>query len=150
MELTGVPPIPPEVRSRYVADQLWDDAGLRDGIEQQAARTPAKVALADARSDWSYQQLETQIARAVDCLGQHGVTTGVPVLLIAALTAEAVAAYHAIVRCGGIAIMLDRRCGTADVRHALELADAALVIADPPVAERLQLAGAGRTVLSRR
>ena len=147
LQLTGVPPTPRDVQDRYVAAGLWDDAGLRDGVERHAYSTPAKVALADATSGWSYEQLETQIARAADCLSEHGVTSGVPVLVIAPLAAEAVVAYHAILRCGGIVVLLDRRCGQADVRHALDLVDVALVIAGPAMAGRLGLTEAGPPVL---
>ncbi len=148
MELTGVPPVPQHVQDRYVAEGLWDDAGLADGVERYARRTPAKVAVADASSSWSYERLEAQIARAADCLSRNGIADGVPVLVIAPLAAEAVAAYHAILRCGGIAVLLDRRCGQADVRHALDLVDAALVITWPELASRLGLAGGRPPVLS--
>ena len=148
MELTGVPPIPPDVQDRYVAQGLWDEGGLRDGVERHARHAPATVALADASASWSYQQLEMRVARAVGGLAAHGVTDGVPVLVIAPLIAEAVVAYHAIIRCGGIAVMLDRRCGQADVKHALSLVDAALIITTPDLATSLGLAGVGRPVLS--
>jgi acyl-CoA synthetase (AMP-forming)/AMP-acid ligase II len=148
MELTGVPPIPPDVRDRYVAQGLWDEAGLRDGVERHARHAPATVALADTSASWTYQQLETQVARAVGGLAAHGITDGVPVLVIAPLITEAVVAYHAIIRCGGIAVMLDRRCGQADVRHALGLVDAALIITTPDLATSLGLASVGRPVLT--
>jgi acyl-CoA synthetase (AMP-forming)/AMP-acid ligase II len=148
LQLTGVPPTPPDVHDRYAAAGLWDDTGLRDGVEHHARRTPAKVALADATSAWSYERLESQIARAAGCLSQHGISSGVPALLIAPLVAEAVVAYHAILRCGGIAVLLDRRCGQADVRHALDLVDVRLVISGPAAASRLRLTEAGPPVLS--
>jgi acyl-CoA synthetase (AMP-forming)/AMP-acid ligase II len=147
MELTGVPPMPPDLPDGYVALGLWNETGLRDGVERHARRTPARVALADATASWTYEQLETRIARAVDGLAEHGITDGVPVLVIAPLIAEAVVTYHAVIRCGGIAVMLDRRCGQADVRHALELVDVALIMTTPDLAARLDLAGAGRPVL---
>lgn len=148
MELTGVPPMPPDVPGGYVALGWWDEAGLRDGLERHARRAPARVALADATVSWTYEQLETQVARAVEGLAEYGITDGVPVLVIAPLIAEAVVAYHAIIRCGGIAVMLDRRCGQADVRHALDLVDAALIVTTPALAGRLDLAGTGRPVRS--
>jgi acyl-CoA synthetase (AMP-forming)/AMP-acid ligase II len=147
MELTGVPPIPPDVQDSYVAHGLWDETGLRDGVEWHAHCSPTRVALADATASWTYEELETQVARAVGGLAEHGVTDGVPVLVIAPLIAEAVVAYHAIIRCGGIAVMLDRRCGRADVRHAVDLVDAALIITTPGLADRLDLTGTGRPVL---
>ena len=148
MELTGVPALPGDVIQSYVAARLWDQCALRDGLETQARRTPAKVALADAAGSWSYARLEDQVARAVACLRQRGVAAGTPVLVIAPLVAEAVVAYHAIIRCGGIAVMLDRKCGQADVRHALGLVDCALVITTPALRERLRLTSDGPPVLS--
>jgi acyl-CoA synthetase (AMP-forming)/AMP-acid ligase II len=148
MELTGVPAIPPDVLESYVTAGRWDQSGLRAGIEQRAARTPAKVALADAARSWSYAQLEDQVARAAACLRQHGVADGTPVLVIAPLVAEAVITYQAIIRSGGVAVMLDRKCGQADVRHALGLVDCALTITTPALADRLGLASDGPPVLS--
>jgi acyl-CoA synthetase (AMP-forming)/AMP-acid ligase II len=63
------------------------------------------------------------------------------VLVIAPLVAPAVIAYHAIVRAGALAVMLDRRCGRADVEHALAAAPVGLIVTTPELAERLDLAG---------
>jgi len=146
MELADVPPTPPDVLDGYVAAGLSDTGGLRDGLEHQADRNPGKAALADAAGTWSYARLEERVARGVACLRRHGVGIGTPVLVVAPLVAEAVAAYHAIIRCGGIAVMLDRKCGQADVRHARDLLNCALTITSPELARRLGLAGDRRHV----
>jgi len=147
MELTGRPAIPRDVLESYVTAGLWDAGHLRDGIEKQADRAPAKVALADAAGSWCYARLEDHVARAAACLRRHGVAAGTPVLVIAPLVAEAVVAYHAIIRCGGIAVMLDRKCGPADFRHALGLVDCALAITTPALADRLGMTSNGPPAL---
>src|SRR5271155_2104465 len=44
------------------------------------------------------------------------------VVLVAGNTVPAVIAYHSLLRLGATAVLLDRRCGAADVSHALEAA----------------------------
>ena len=58
------------------------------------------------------------------------VRPGDGVVLISGNTVEGVVAYHAILRAGATCIALDRRCGAADLRHALEVAgpDAVVVL----------------------
>ncbi|WP_051684099.1 class I adenylate-forming enzyme family protein [Blastococcus sp. URHD0036] len=137
MQIAGVEPIPAEVRQRYVDEGLWGGQGLRDGLEAAAARDPQRVAVGDGTTTWTYAELVAAVDGAVGCLGGHGCGPGTAVLVIAPLVAPAVAVYHAVLRCGGVAVMVDRRCGRADVVNALEATAAELVVTTPDLAEAL-------------
>ena len=143
MELEGVESIPESIGASYVAAGWWKDLSLRDGIEAAAAREPTKVAVSDQSSTWTYEQLEAAIANAVGCLRHDGIGCGSAVLVIAPLAVPAIVAYQAILRSDGLAVMLDRRCGRADVLHAIEAAGARLVVTSPELAQRLNLAATG-------
>ncbi|MFJ3779743.1 AMP-binding protein [Streptomyces sp. NPDC090075] len=140
MKLVGVEPVPSEVQARYLSEGWWSDSPLRAGVEAQAERGPDRVAVSDATSRWTYGRLSDAVGRAVSCLRRR-VRPDAAVLVIAPLVAPAVVAYHAIVRTGALAVMLDRRCGRADVEHALAAAPIGLVVTTPALAERLDLAG---------
>jgi acyl-CoA synthetase (AMP-forming)/AMP-acid ligase II len=143
MEIRGAHAIPEDVQAGYVAAGLWNDAGLRDGLEAHARRTPTRTAVVDATGEWSYARLEESVARALGCLRNQGVGAGSSVLVIAPLSAPAVIAYHAIIRAGAVAVMLDRRCGRTDVHHAVGAAGVGLVVTTPELFEQLGLAGTG-------
>src|SRR6185437_16941057 len=66
-------PIPEAVQQRYVADGLWDDVALRDGIEAWAARTPDRIALIDNVGACSYAELEARVTAAVGALRGRGI-----------------------------------------------------------------------------
>ncbi|SEO49154.1 class I adenylate-forming enzyme family protein [Trujillonella endophytica] len=140
MQIAGVEPIPEDVRRGYVAAGLWGGVGLRDGVEAVAARTPDRVAVADGTTTWTYRELAAAVDRAVGCLRGHGCGPGTAVLVIAPLIAPAVAVYHAVLRCGGVAVMLDRRSGRADVVNAVEAAGVELIVTTAELATSLQVA----------
>jgi acyl-CoA synthetase (AMP-forming)/AMP-acid ligase II len=148
VKLLGAEAIPEDVCATWVANGWWDDRLLRDGIEATAARTPDAIAVSDDSSRWTYAELEIGIAHAVGALRAHGVGGESAVLVIAPLTVPAVIAYQAILRSDGVAVMLDRRCGRADVLHAIEAADVTLVVTTPDLAERLDLSGVGVELLT--
>ena len=109
-----------ERAAHYRAAGLWDDRVLADGIEAAAARRPDAVALVDNHRQVTYVELVDRLARGVGQLAAADVRPGDPVVLVAANTVAAVVAYHSLLRLGATAVLLDRRCGAADVRHALE------------------------------
>jgi acyl-CoA synthetase (AMP-forming)/AMP-acid ligase II len=138
VKLIGAVPVPADVRSGYVAQGLWADAGLRDGLEAWAGRTPDRVAVVDATSGWSYQELVVAVGTALGGLRHRGVGAGSVVLVIAPVSAPSVAVYHAVLRSGGVVVMLDRRCGPADVEHAVAAAGVELVVVAPELAQKLR------------
>ena len=141
-------PIPEAVQRRYVAERLWDDVALRDGIEAWAVRTPDRIALIDNARGCSYAELEARVAGAVGGLRGRGVGPGSAVLVLAPLDIPSVVAYAAIVRTGATAVMLDRRVGRADVAHALTLPNVRLILAPEALVEQFGLATSAVPVLT--
>ena len=138
----------PDVQQRYVAEGLWDDVGLRDGIEAWAVRTPDRVALVDDAGSCSYAELASRIAVAIGSLSARGIGPGSAVLVVAPLDVASVVSYAAIVRTGAVAVMLDRRVGRADVEHALTLPELRLVLAPATLVEPLGLGAASIPVIA--
>ena len=128
MQLDGVVAIPDDVQARYVADGLWDDVALRDGIEAWADSDPDRVAVVDATSSLSYEQLELAVAGAVAALRSREIGAASVVVLVAPLAVPGVVAYHAVLRTGALVVMLDRRCGRTDVAHAAEVPGVQLLL----------------------
>ncbi len=98
-----------------------------------------RLAVRDRRGGLTHAQLEMAVGAAAGRLAAAGVGTGDAVLLVSGNEIAGVVAYHALLRIGAVAVVLDRRCGPADVTHAL----AALRVraAVVPAAERDRLFG---------
>lgn len=77
-----------------------------------------RIALVDDDSAWTYRQLAAAVAAVQFALLDAGVTRDDAVLVVTPLRNAAVAAYLAIVDLGAVAVMVDRRCGRADVDTA--------------------------------
>jgi acyl-CoA synthetase (AMP-forming)/AMP-acid ligase II len=134
----GLPRAPAERAARYRADGLWDTRVLADGIEAAAARCPDAVALADNAGQLSYAELARAVASAVAVLAGLGVRPGQAVVLVSGNIRPGVIAYHALLRSGATVIALDRRCGPADLRAALDVGpQRPSVIISAPEATRL-------------
>jgi len=139
--------VPADRARRYRAEGLWDSRLLADGIEAAAAHRPQAVALVDRHRQLTYRELVDRLAGAVAQFRADGVRPGDAVVLVAGNTVPAVVAYQALLRMGVTVVLLDRRCGPADVRHALDcLSSVSRVVV--PLAERDRLlAGLGVTAL---
>jgi acyl-CoA synthetase (AMP-forming)/AMP-acid ligase II len=111
---------PVERAERYRAAGLWDDRVLADGIETAAARRPDAVALVDDEVSVSYAQLAAHLRAAALGLAAHDAGGDRGVVLVTGNTVAGAVAYHALLRAGTPVVLLDRRCGTADVRAALD------------------------------
>ncbi|WP_370615297.1 CoA transferase [Mumia qirimensis] len=120
---------------------------LRDGLERWAAAEPSRIALVDDARSWTYGELEHAVAVAVGRLRRSGARPGRAVLIVAPVSAAAVTAYLAVLRTGATAVLLDRRCGIADVRHALEALGADLVVSTRDLVTSLDLDQLGAAVL---
>ena len=121
----------------YAAQGYWNDRELRDGLEAAGSLRPDGVGLIDNRRSLTWADLSRQVAIAVSTLTELGVSASDPVLLIAENSAAGVIAYHGLLRIGARAILLDRRCGTADVRAALDAVVPKLVIIPNGECDRL-------------
>ena len=124
------PPSPEQVRA-YREAGLWNDRCLRDGLETAAAQTPSAIAVADANRRLTYAALKSAVTAGVATLRSAGVQPGGTVVLVSGNSVEGVIAYHAILRCGATAIVLDRRCGLSDVQHASRIAGESPVLILP-------------------
>jgi acyl-CoA synthetase (AMP-forming)/AMP-acid ligase II len=138
--LRATAPVPVERAQHYRAEGFWDDRVLADGIEAAARLQPDEIALVDNQRSFTRAELANLVARGVEMLRARGVQPGSGVVLVAGNTAAGVVAYHALLRTGARTALLDRRCGAADLRHALEvLAGRAHVVV--PGSERARLQG---------
>jgi acyl-CoA synthetase (AMP-forming)/AMP-acid ligase II len=136
--LRATSPVPAERAERYRAEGLWDDRSLADGIEAAAQSHPNEIAVVDNERSYTRAELADLVARGIERLRARGVQPGSGVVLVAGNTAAGVVAYHALLRAGACSALLDRRCGAADLRFALEvLGGGALVVA--PAAEGASL-----------
>ncbi|OHV58964.1 class I adenylate-forming enzyme family protein [Pseudofrankia sp. BMG5.36] len=136
--LAGLPRAPADRAARHRADGLWDNRLLADGVEAGADRRPDVVAVVDNDRGLSYAQLATAVAAGVTALAARGVRAGDGVVLVSGNTRHGVIAYHALLRAGATTILLDRRCGVADLRVALDALSARpRVIVPAAEAERL-------------
>ncbi|WP_066064259.1 class I adenylate-forming enzyme family protein [Frankia sp. EI5c] len=130
--------VSPERAARYRAEGFWNNRGLADGVESGAARRPGAVALVDGERRLTHADLSSAVATGVGLLTARGVRAGDGAVLISGNTRHGVIAYHALLRAGTTVVLLDRRCGAADVHHALAaLRTGAVVVM--PAAERDRL-----------
>jgi acyl-CoA synthetase (AMP-forming)/AMP-acid ligase II len=114
-------PVPAERAAAYRAARLWDDRRLTDGVERAAMLDPDAIAVADNDRSLTRRDLGRCVRAGVGALFAAG-SRGAAIVLVSGNTASGVAAYHAILRTSAVCIALDRRCGAADLRHALEVA----------------------------
>lgn len=141
--LRATRPVPADRGARYRAQGWWSTRRLADGIEAAAAAHPDAVALIDNDRALSRSDVAGAVAAGVALLGRHGVHAGASVVLVAGNTVHGVVAYHAALRAGATTAVLDRRCGTADLRVALDVFDAPVTVI-LPAAEQSRLLD-GRT-----
>jgi acyl-CoA synthetase (AMP-forming)/AMP-acid ligase II len=100
----------------------------------------SRVALADDESQWTFDDLAAAIEYVADSLDQVKVTSDDAVLIIAPLRNAAAAAYLGTVNRGAVAVLLDRRCGEADIAGAVLSANPRVAFAFDDDARRLGLA----------
>jgi acyl-CoA synthetase (AMP-forming)/AMP-acid ligase II len=122
----------------YVKNGYWDDRSLRSGLEAAGTFRPDQIGLIDNTRELTWGVLSRLVSNAVARLAEGGVSEGDPVLLIAGNSAEGVIAYHGLLRLGASAVLLDRRCGPADVRAAQDAVPPVLVIASAEACDRLR------------
>ena len=96
-----------------------------------------RLAVADRHRRLTHPELDAAVAAAAGRLTGAGVGPGAAVLLVAGNEVAGVVAYLAILRAGAVAVVLDRRCGPADVTHALGALPVRLVVV--PADERSRL-----------
>jgi len=96
-----------------------------------------RLAVADRHRRLTHPELDRAVGAAAARLVVAGVGPGDPVLLVSGNEVAGVVAYLAILRAGAVAVVLDRRCGPADVTHALGALPVRLAVV--PADERSRL-----------
>lgn len=126
LRLTAPPPV--AVAAEYRRRGWWPAAPLRESIERIADIDGDRVALIDNSETWTYGYLRQQVERGVGALVRNGVVPEQPVVIVAKNSNDSAAAVLSTIRAGGVAVMLDRRCGALDVSNALATSGARHVI----------------------
>jgi acyl-CoA synthetase (AMP-forming)/AMP-acid ligase II len=129
---------PPARAAHYVEQGHWNNRRLDDGIEAAGSSSPLSIGLVDNRRSLTWADLSRLVSAGVSRLGEVGVSAHDPVLLVAGNSVEGVIAYHSLLRAGAPAILLDRRCGPADVRGAIDAVEPRMVIVPQRERDRLQ------------
>ena len=113
-------PTSADLAESYRSLGLWDEIGLRNGLERTAEREPDRLAVVDNTGARTYGQLREDVEHAVGSVVAQGLEPGDAVLLVAPNSYHSVVAFCAILRASGVVVALDRRCGPADVAQATE------------------------------
>ena len=113
-------PVPVQRAAEYRAAGWWGGRTLADGIEGAARTCPDGVALVDNERTLTWRAFSAAVAAAAQRIRALAVRQGDGVVLVAGNTVDGVVAYHAALRSGVTTAVLDRRCGTADLRAALD------------------------------
>lgn len=125
---------------RYRRAGYWQPTQTRTAHLTAIAAGGSRTALVDDDGQWSYDQLIAAVSHVDQSLTRARVTAGDAVLIIAPLRKPAAAAYLGVVLHGAVAVLLDRRCGQADVINAVEAASPGVALAFDDDAWRLELA----------
>ncbi len=139
MTFDATRPLPAASAGNYRRQGYWLAPQSQSARWEELRAGAERTALIDNESQWSYARL-ADVASAIRArLDDAGVRPGDAVLLVAPLTNAAVAAYLATVYSGRVAVLLDRRSGASDVRHAHTAAEPRLTLSTAGDAESLGL-----------
>lgn len=103
-----------------------------------AARRPDEEAVASRRARLDWGEFDRAIRRVAAGLAERGVGTGDRVGVVSDNRIEMLIAFGAASHVGAIFAPIHPKFGPRELEAALEVADPALVVADPSAAERLR------------
>ncbi|MET9359468.1 fatty acyl-CoA synthetase [Streptomyces sp. NPDC006632] len=119
-----------------------------DGIVRRSARrTPDRTALRYADRTWSYAELDAAVSTAAAFLTDRGLTKGDRVAAYGHNSDAYLIAFLGCARAGLIHVPVNQHLTGGDLTYILEQSGAALVLADPVLAQRVP---AGRPVVALR
>lgn len=111
-------------------------------LRQQAALRGDATALVDGDVSVSYRQLDADADRVAAGLQHHGIAPGARVAVLAQDSARLFAVLLGIVRAGAVALPINWRLQTGEIRFILEHAQAAALFVQPDLLPRVgDLAG---------
>ncbi|WP_405182613.1 long-chain fatty acid--CoA ligase [Nocardia sp. NBC_01377] len=132
-------PIAAASAQHYRTRGWWLPPQSSNAGEERLRVGGGRTALVDNDAAWSYSALADTVASISAGLDGAGIRTGAAILIVAPLTNAAAAAYLAAVHSGRVAVLLDRRSGLSDIRHAHAAVRPRLTLAASADIERLGL-----------
>lgn len=103
---------------------------IRDWLVEWARERPDAEAVVDARTRWTYAELEAVTRRLAAALHGAGVRRGSHVATLLGDGAGGVAVIHAARRLGAVLVALSRRAAPAEIGFQLAAAEAAVLVHD--------------------
>jgi acyl-CoA synthetase (AMP-forming)/AMP-acid ligase II len=128
MSLRITAPTDEKLAEEYLRQGWWRTAPLREGLEHIADTDGDRVAIIDNDGTWTYAQLRERVEAGVGTLRAMDVAPESPVVIVAPNSRDTVAAILATVRANGVAVVIDRRCGAADLANAVTSSGARHVV----------------------
>lgn len=125
----------------YREEGLWAEAPVRAGLEQVADADGDRIAVIDNDGVWTYAELRDRVEAAVGTLAGAGLRPGDPVVIVSPNSRQAVAAVLAAIRAGGVAVVIDRRCGALDLANAITSSGSRHVVIPDELRAPLRVAG---------
>ncbi len=92
---------------------------------------PDAIAVIDRRGAITYAELGDRVARIAGALAARGVGAQDAVLIVTANERESVAAYHAVVQSGAVAVLSHVSAGASELRAACDATNPVLAIISP-------------------
>ncbi|HEV2746055.1 MAG TPA: class I adenylate-forming enzyme family protein [Allosphingosinicella sp.] len=120
--------------------------GLFDAFCALHAGTVAVVADGERLTFADLNAEATRLARAL--AGGFGIAKGDRVAIAMRNAPAWIVSYMAVLKAGGVAVLVNGWWQSEELRHGLELTEPRLVIADHPRAERIQAAGLGLDLIA--
>jgi O-succinylbenzoic acid--CoA ligase len=135
----------PRRRERHFGDRLvWcfaeRERNLYAGFARAARQRCDATALVFGEREWTYAQLEQEIARAAASLHALGAVPGTRVAMQLRNGPEFVIVFYAVQRLGAVAVPMDVRLQGPEVAHVVNDSGAALLVHDAELADRAQVA----------
>ena len=118
-----------------------DDSCIHELFSRQAAATPERIALVDARADWTYAYLDQLTNRLARRLNDAGIGPEVTVGCYLHNPAEIVVHILSVLKAGGRYLLLDPQLPPARLRYMVTDARPALIVHDAPLPPKVTQTG---------
>ncbi|PKN29587.1 MAG: hypothetical protein CVU64_07450 [Deltaproteobacteria bacterium HGW-Deltaproteobacteria-21] len=119
--LEGAVPYPADVIREYVERGWWQNLTFGDVLDRSAARQPARTAIVDQRSRYTYAQLKEKVDRFARALLHLGVRRYDRILIQLPNRSEFLVAFYGMQRIGAVPILAIPRYGVREIHHFLQV-----------------------------